>query len=46
MTEDEFFVSLPAAQQGVTLSNHSSTEPLVILKHFNPGNSEMPSLSK
>ncbi|GHO87422.1 hypothetical protein [Dictyobacter formicarum] len=42
MTEDEFFVSLPAAQQGVTLSNHSSTEPLVILKHFNPGNSEMP----
>ncbi|GCE30287.1 hypothetical protein KDA_57710 [Dictyobacter alpinus] len=42
LTEDEFFVSLPAAQQGVTITNASATEPLVILKHFNPGNSEMP----
>ncbi|GCE08069.1 hypothetical protein [Dictyobacter aurantiacus] len=42
LTEDEFFVSRPAAQQGVTLTNHSSSEPLVILKHFNPGNPEMP----
>ena len=42
MTEDEFFVSASAAQQGVSITNLSSAEPLVILKHFNPGNPEMP----
>ncbi|MDX2138046.1 MAG: hypothetical protein SF123_08115 [Chloroflexota bacterium] len=42
MTEDEFFVTAEAAQRGVTITNGSSTEPLVILKHFNPGNPEMP----
>ncbi len=42
MTEDEFFVTRQAAADGVTISNLSSTEPLVILKHFNPGNPEMP----
>ena len=42
MTEDEFFVTAYAATSGVTITNHSSSEPLVILKHFNPGNSEMP----
>jgi hypothetical protein len=42
MTEDEFFVSYDAARQGVPISNLSSSEPLVILKHFNPGNPEMP----
>lgn len=42
MTEDEFFVTLPAANDGVTIRNSSTTEPLVILKHFNPGNPEMP----
>jgi hypothetical protein len=26
----------------VQITNLSSTEPLVILKHFNPGNPEMP----
>jgi hypothetical protein len=43
MTEDEFFVTDAAARQGVQISNLSSTEPLVMLKHFNPGNPEMPS---
>lgn len=43
MTEDEFFVTLRAAQEGVQITNSSSTEPLVILKHFNPGNPDMPS---
>ena len=43
MTEDEFFVSVSAAREGVTITNLSSTEPLVIMKHFNPGNPEMPS---
>ena len=41
MTEDEFFVTAQAAQQGVTISNQSMVEPLVILKHFNPGNSDL-----
>jgi hypothetical protein len=42
MTEDEFFVTVGAAREGVTITNLSSTEPLVIMKHFNPGNPEMP----
>jgi hypothetical protein len=42
MTEDEFFVTFSAAKQGVQITNLSSTEPLVMLKHYNPGNPEMP----
>jgi hypothetical protein len=42
MTEDEFFVSHDAAAAGIQITNLSTTEPLVILKHFNPGNPEMP----
>lgn len=42
LTEDEFFVSAPAARRGVTITNESSTECLVILKHFGPGNPEAP----
>jgi hypothetical protein len=42
MTEDEFFVSVEAAQNGVVVTNLSTTEPLVIVKHFNPGNPDMP----
>lgn len=42
MTEDEFFVTADAASKGVTITNLSAAEPLVILKHFNPGNPEMP----
>jgi hypothetical protein len=42
MTEDEFFVTCKAAAVGVEITNLSSTEPLVMLKHFNPGNPEMP----
>lgn len=34
LTHDEFFVSYPAARQGVTIRNVSDTEPIVILKHF------------
>src|SRR5262249_34301255 len=34
MTEDEFFVSARAAADGVQVTNLSSTEPLVILRHF------------
>ena len=34
LTSDEFFVSHAAAHQGVTVTNTSKTEPLVMLKHF------------
>lgn len=42
LTEDELFVTRDAATSGVKITNGSSTEPLVILKHFNPGNPQMP----
>jgi hypothetical protein len=38
MTEDELFVTEAAAREGVTIENLSATDPLVILKHFGPGN--------
>ena len=34
LTNDEFFVSYDAAVKGVTVTNTSGTEPLVMLKHF------------
>jgi hypothetical protein len=36
VTHDEYFVSWQAAQEGVRISNPSSTEPIVMLKHFGP----------
>ena len=44
MTQDELFVSAAAAAGGVTVKNLSETEPLVILKHFGPGNPDAASL--
>ena len=38
MTKDEFFVTAPAAQAGVVITNRSDKENLVLLKHFGPGN--------
>ena len=38
MTEDELFVSAEAAKAGVRIENTSESDPLVILKHFGPGN--------
>jgi hypothetical protein len=38
MTEDELFVTEVAARAGVRVANQSETDPLVILKHFGPGN--------
>jgi hypothetical protein len=38
MTEDELFVSAAAAKNGVTIENLSESDPLVVLKHFGPGN--------
>ena len=34
LTNDEFFVSAEAAQAGVTFTNPSDCDPIVILKHF------------
>lgn len=42
MTEDELFVSAGAAAAGVRIENLSASDPLVILKHFGPGNPENP----
>ncbi|MEX2671025.1 MAG: hypothetical protein WD294_02825 [Phycisphaeraceae bacterium] len=45
MTEDEVFITAPAAQAGLTFENTSATEPLVILRYFGPEvNPEAPSV--
>ena len=41
-TNDEFFVSEAVARQGVKITNPSTCDPIVMLKHFGPGNPEMP----
>src|SRR4030095_4868902 len=41
-TEDELFVTETAAKAGVRVENKSETDPLVILKHFGPGNPDAP----
>jgi hypothetical protein len=40
-TNDEFFVTEKAAQEGVTISNPSANDPIVILKHFGPQNPDL-----
>jgi len=41
LTYDEFFVCESAAKTGVEISNYSSVEPLVMLKHFGPENPDL-----
>jgi hypothetical protein len=41
LSNDEFFVSEPAARAGVTITNRSSVQDLVMLKHFGPGNEDL-----
>lgn len=41
LTSDEFFVSEKAAREGVVIHNPSKTEPIVMLKHFGPGNPDL-----
>ena len=41
LTHDEFFVSESAAKQGVTITNLSDSDPIVMLKHFGPGNPDL-----
>ncbi len=42
MSADEYFVSEAAAKEGVTITNRSLHEPMVILKHFGPNHPDMP----
>lgn len=42
LSEDEFYVSAPAAKKGVEITNASNYENLVILRHF-PANAQTPS---
>jgi len=41
LSSDEFFVSASALNNGVTITNKSPSEDLVILKHFGPGNQQL-----
>jgi hypothetical protein len=41
LTHDEFFVTEQAAKRGVAITNPSSTDPIVMLKHFGPENPEL-----
>ena len=41
LTHDEFFVTEKTAKEGVVITNQSSTDPIVMLKHFGPGNPDL-----
>lgn len=41
LTHDEYFVSEEAAKAGVTITNESKSDPIVMLKHFGPGNPDL-----
>ena len=41
LTNDEFFISEKAALEGVKITNASTTDPLVMLKHFGPENPDL-----
>ena len=41
LTSDEFFVTEEAAQRGVTITNPSETDPIVMLRHYGPGNPDL-----
>lgn len=44
LTHDEYFVSEQVATEGVTITNPSKTDPIVMLKHFGPQNSDLDGL--
>lgn len=41
LTNDEYFVSEKAAKEGIQITNHSSADPIVMLKHFGPNNPDL-----
>jgi len=46
LTEDELFVTAEAAREGIRIENPSATDPLVMLKHFGPGNPDAEALRR
>jgi hypothetical protein len=46
MTMDEVFVTAGTAKEGLKITNRSDTEPLVMLKHFGPGNPDAAALNR
>jgi len=41
LTNDEFFVTEKAALEGIKIVNHSTSDPIVMLKHYGPGNPDL-----
>ncbi|MHB0859163.1 MAG: hypothetical protein ACYC5M_16550 [Anaerolineae bacterium] len=41
LTSDECFVTEEAARRGVVVSNPSETDPIVMLRHYGPGNPDL-----
>jgi hypothetical protein len=41
LTNDEFFVTETTAKAGVQITNYSTTDPIVMLKHFGPANPDL-----
>jgi hypothetical protein len=41
LSDDEFFVSEAAAKEGIVIANPSKNDPIVLLKHFGPGNPDL-----
>ncbi len=41
LTNDEFFVSESAARSGVRITNPSDCDPIVLLRHYGPGNPDL-----
>ncbi len=41
LTRDEYFVTEDAAKAGITITNPSLSDPIVMLKHFGPGNPDL-----
>jgi hypothetical protein len=41
LTNDEFFVTEATAREGVTITNPSDADPIVMLKHFGPDNPDL-----
>ena len=41
LTHDEYFVTEAAAKEGVTITNSSKTDSIVMLKHFGPDNPDL-----
>lgn len=46
LTTDEYFVSEKVAKEGVVIKNESTTDPIVMLKHFGPANEDWVKLMK